>query len=130
KIDNSALIAQFDVPVGKIDKVPPAFVLWRIKRDVQERPPFRALRFADQHHLHFLRKAIAFARVTGNARTHYVLPRRRSAAVARNHVIEIQIIAIKSDAAVLTGVLVALEHVVARELYFLLRKPVEKEQHD
>ena len=110
--------------------MPPAFVLRRGEGDVQEWPPLRPLRFADQYHLNFLRAAIAFARVTRNARANHVFPRRRSAAIARHHVIEIQIVAIKSHAAVLAGILVALENIVARKLHFLLRKPIEKEEHD
>ncbi len=44
--------------------------------------------------------------------------------------IEIQFRSIKDLTAVLAGIFVALENVVARELYFLLRQPIEKEQDD
>ena len=44
--------------------------------------------------------------------------------------IQIKLATIKELAAVLAGVLVALKHVVSGEFYFLLRKPIEHEQHD
>src|ERR1700688_1732155 len=49
----ATLVAQLDVPVGEIDKVPPAFMLRRRERNVQERPPFRTLRFANKTHVRF-----------------------------------------------------------------------------
>src|SRR5947209_20255674 len=91
----------------------PALVLWSGERHVQERPPFRTLRFTDQRHLRFLRESIAFARVTRNARANDIFPSRISTAVAWNDVVEIQIVSIESDAAVLARVLVALENIVA-----------------
>ena len=39
------LVAQLDVPVREIDKVPPEIVLRRSKRDLNKRPPLRPLRF-------------------------------------------------------------------------------------
>ena len=44
--------------------------------------------------------------------------------------IQIQFAAIKSLAAVLTGVFVALENVVTRKFHFLFGKPIENEQHN
>ena len=44
--------------------------------------------------------------------------------------VQVQFAPVKSFAAILAGVLVALEDVVARELYFLFRKPVVAEQQD
>src|SRR6266446_9957022 len=123
-------IAQLDVPVSKIDKVPPTLVLRGGERDMQEWPPLRPLRFANETHLRFLRQTIAFARVTRNARANHVFPSRRSAAVARHYVIEIQIVTIEGIAAILAHVLVALENVVAGKFHFLFRQPIEKEQHD
>src|SRR5438477_13142307 len=108
----------------------PALVLWSGERHVQERPPFRTLRFTDQRHLRFLRESIAFARVTRNARANDIFPSRISTAVAWNDVIEIQIVSIESDAAVLARVLVALENIVAGKFNFLLRQSIEKEQHN
>jgi hypothetical protein len=45
-------------------------------------------------------------------------------------VIQIKIAPIEHLAAVLAGVLIALEHVVAREFYLLFREPIENEQHN
>jgi len=110
--------------------MPPAFVLWCIEGDVQERPPLWSLRFPNQRHLRFLGKAITFQRVTRDARANDILPGGRSTAIAWNHVIEIQIVSIKSLAAVLAGVFVPLEHIVPGKLHFLLGKTIEEKQHN
>src|SRR5260370_16319261 len=112
-----------------MEKVPPTLVLRRGERDVQEGPPLRPLRFANETHLRFLRQTIAFARVTRNARANHVFPSRRSAAVARHYVIEIQIVTIEGLAAILAHVLVALENVVAGGIFFLFfPSPAQKQQ--
>jgi hypothetical protein len=124
------LVTQFHIPVGKIDEVSPAFVLRRGKRHVDKWAPFGPFRSSNQTHVRFLRKSVAFARVTPDARANDIFPSCRSASIARHDVIEIQFVALKNLTAVLTGVLVALEHIVSRKLHFLFRKPIEKEQHD
>src|SRR5581483_6565335 len=110
--------------------MPPAFVLGSIEGDMQERPPLRPFRLTNQCHLCLLRKAIAFPCVTGNTRTNHVFPSRGSATVSRHHVIEVQIVSIESDSAILTGVLIALENIVTRKFYFLLREAIEKQEND
>ena len=55
---------------------------------------------------------------------------RRAAPVARDHVVEVQVIAIETFAAVLAGVLVPLENVVPGELHFLLRHMVIDDQQN
>ena len=75
--------------------------------------------------MRFTRKPVAFPRIARDARANHIFPSRRSAPVARHDMIQIQVAPIEQLAAVLAGVLVALEYVVAREFYFLLRKPIE-----
>ena len=108
----------------------PEIVLGRSKRDLNKWPPLRPLGFADQAHVRFTRKPVAFARIARNTRANHVFPSRRTAPVAWHDVIQIKLAPIEAVAAVLTSVLVALEYVVAREFYFLLRKPIEHQQHD
>src|SRR5580765_2676313 len=122
------LIAQFHVPVGKIDKVLPEVVLRRGKSDLDKWTPLWPFWFANKAHMRFPGKPIALARIAGNARANHVFPTRVPAAISRNHVIKIQIAAVKDTPAILAGALVALEHVVARKLHFLLGKPIEKKQ--
>ena len=110
--------------------MPPALVLGRREGDLDERSPFRPFRFADQGHLRFARQPVALARVTGDAGANDVLPRRGATAIPRHDVVEIQLAAVEHLAAILAGVLVPLENVVAGKLYLLLRQPIEKEQHD
>ena len=108
----------------------PKIVLGRSKRDLHKRPPLWPLRFANQTHVRFTRDTIALSGIAGYARTNNIFPSGRASAVARHDVIQIKIAPLKDVAAVLASVLVALEDIVARELYLLLWKPVEHEQHD
>lgn len=108
----------------------PALVLLTTKSDMQKRPPLRPARFADELHLRLVREAVAFARVTGNAGADDIFPCREAAFIARKDVVEIQFAALKNLTAILTGVVIALEDIVPGELYFLLRQPVEQEEHD
>jgi len=108
----------------------PEIVLGRSKGDLHKWPPFWPLRFADQAHVRFSRKTVAFTRVARNTRANHVFPSRRPAPVARHDVIQIKLAAIEELATVLAGVLVSLKHVVSGEFYFLLRKPIEHKQHN
>ena len=123
-------VAQLDIPVSEIDKMPPAFVLRRRKCDLHKRAPLRAFRFANQTHLCFPWQTVAFSRIARDTGANHVLPGGESAAVARHDVIEIQVVPLKNLAAVLAGVLVALENIVPRKFHFLFRQPIEEEQHD
>ncbi len=123
-------IAQLDVPVSKIDKVLPKIVLRRGKGNLDERPPFWPFGFADQAHVRFARKPIAFACIAGDARTNHVFPRCSPSPIARHDVIEIKFASIEDLTAVLAGVFVALEDIVTRKLYLLLWKPIEHQQHN
>jgi len=98
--------------------------------DLDKRAPLRPLRLADQMHARFNRRAIGLLRVTDDARADDVLPRCRTTAVARDDVIEVQVLAVKFAAAILAGVAVALENIVPRELDFLLRHAIKQYQED
>src|SRR5262245_19894455 len=80
--------------------------------------------------MRFAREPVAFARIAGDARANYVLPRGRSSAIAGHDVIEIEFATVETMTAVLAGVLVTLEDVVSGKFHFLLRKPIESEKHD
>ena len=108
----------------------PAFVLLRRECDLHKWAPLRALRFANQTHLRFPRQTVALARIARDTGANHVLPGGESASVARHDVIEIQVVPLKNLAAVLAGVLVALENIVPREFHFLFRQPIEEEQYD
>jgi hypothetical protein len=78
----------------------------------------------------FTREPIALARIATDARAHHVLPRGCSSAITRHDVIQIEFAAVERLAAVLAGVLIALEHVVPGKLDFLLWKPIEHQKHN
>ena len=100
-------------------------MLRRGKRDLDKRPPFWSLGFADQAHVRFTRKPIALARIARNARANHVLPSCGPSPIPRNDVIQIEFTSIENLTAVLAGVLVALKDIVASKLYFLFWKPIE-----
>jgi len=124
------LVAQLDVPVGEIDEMPPALMLLAAERNVDERSPLWTLRFANERHLRLVGEPITFPRITGDARTNDVLPRREAAFVAWQNVIEIQLLALEHFSAVLTGVVVAFKDIVPGKLHFLLRQSIKKKKHD
>ena len=80
------LVAQFDVPVREVDEVLPEIVLRGRKCDMHERPPLRSLRFANQAHVRFARKTVAFARIAPDTGANHVLPRGRSSTITRHDV--------------------------------------------
>lgn len=108
----------------------PAIVLVQTEIDLYKWPPLRTLRLADEVHPGFLRRAIGLLGITRDAGTNNVFPGGGAAPVARDNVIEIQVFAIKSFAAVLAGVFVALENVVTREFDLFLRHVVIDHQED
>ena len=97
---------------------------------MDERPPFWSLRFPDQAHVRFAREPVALSRIAGDARANNVFPRGVTTAITGHNVIEIEFAAIEKLAAVLAGVLVALEYIVPGKFHFLLWKPIKKQKHN
>ena len=108
----------------------PTVVLVEAEIDLNEWTPLGSLRLFYQMQASFLRSAVGLTRVTRDAGANDVFPRRRATAISWKNVIKIQILAIKQMTAVLAGVAVALEDVVACELHFLLRHVIVCEQQD
>jgi hypothetical protein len=75
-------------------------------------------------------KPVGLARVAPDARADDVLPRGLAAVVARDHVVQVELLAREDPRAVLAGVLVSLEHVVAGQLKLLARQLVEEREED
>jgi hypothetical protein len=98
--------------------------------DLDEGTPFGALGFADEMHAGFLRGAVGFAGVARDARANDVFPSGGAAAIARDNVVEIEVLALEKLSAVLTCIAVALENVVAGEFDFLAREAVEHEEQN
>ena len=94
-----ALVAQLDVPIGEIDEMPPAFVLLAAEGNMNKRPPFWTLWFANECHLRLVWEPIALSRITRDAGADDVLPGRETAFVARQHVIEIQLLTLENFSA-------------------------------
>ena len=81
-------------------------------------------------HIGLFGRPVGLAGVAGNATAYDICPGREPAVMARHHVINIQFLAVKLFAAVLAGILVALEDILACELHFLVGNPVKKTQED
>jgi len=126
----SDVLTQFHVPIGEVNEVFPTVVLVEAEIDLHEWTPLGSLRFLHQMQTCFLRSAVRLARVARDAGADNVFPRRRAAAISREDVIQIQVLPIKQMATVLAGVTVALEDVVTRELHFLFRHVVVREEQN
>src|SRR2546425_10531407 len=98
----------------------PAIVMLEPEVDLHKRSPLRPLRLANQMHSGLMRRAIRLDGIAAHTRANDVLPGGRSATVARDHVVQVQVFAIKLVAAILARVLISLEDVVSRELDFFL----------
>jgi len=123
-------VPELDIPIRDVEEMFPA-VVWGVRdRDVDERPPLRTFRLPDELHLRLVWKAVALARIARDARADDVLPRRLPAAVAGQHVVEIQVFPVEQNAAILAGVPVPLEHIVPGELDLFFGQPLEEHEHD
>jgi len=130
-MESAYILAQFHVPVSKINEMLPAIVLVQCKVDLDEWTPLRPLRLADEMHTGLLRCAVGFARIASNARANNIFPRGRTTPVARDDVIEVQFASIESFAAILAGVLVAFEDVMPCEFdLFLGQMVIDYKQDD
>src|SRR5476651_1800277 len=103
------LIRQLDVPVSEIDEVLPRVVAGLAELEMEHGPPFRALRLMEELQAGLARRPVALAAVAGDAGADDVFPRGFAAPVARDDVVEIEVLAVELMAAILAGVVVALE---------------------
>ena len=124
------IFSKLNVPVSQINEVLPAIVLMQAEVDLDKWPPLWPFRFANEMHARLLRRAIRFERIAFDAGANNIFPGRRPAAVARNNMIEIKIVAIEGLPAVLAHVLVTLENVVPCELDLFFRQMVVDHQQD
>lgn len=123
-------LADFHIPVSDIDKMPPAFVDWIVGREMHERSPSRFSWGADEAHSGCLGGFVALAGIAGDAGADDVFPGGGTTGLPRNHVVQIQVRAVKYFAAVLAGVLVSFKNVVAGEFDFFLGIAIEKPKED
>ena len=73
-----------------------------------------------------MRQPIGLPRIAFNARTNDILPRRLTACITRDHMVKIELLARQDPRTVLTGILIPIENVPARQLQFLAREFIEK----
>src|SRR5688500_11433479 len=81
-------------------------------------------------HARLLWSTIGFAGITRNAGAYDVLPGGGSAAFSWNHMIQIEVLAVKNTTTVLAGVFVPLKNIVTRKLHFFLGEPIKKQQQN
>src|SRR5260221_1640611 len=98
----------------------PAVMLRQREMDLHEWPPLRTFWLPNKVHTGFLWGVVCLAGVTLDARTHNVLPGRRTATVPRHNVIQGQILAVADFAAILAGIFVPFGNVRPSELQFPL----------
>lgn len=98
--------------------------------DLYEGTPFGPFGFANEAQSGLLWGAVGLSRIATNARANNVLPRSWSATVARDDVVQVQILAVKNFATVLTGVFVTFKNIMTGEFDLLFGQPVIHEQQD
>ena len=108
----------------------PRFVACLVELEMEHGPPFRTLRFVEQLQPGLRGSAVALAAVARHAGTDNVFPGGFAATVARDDVVEIEVLAVELMPAILAGVVIAFEDVVPRKFHFLLRHPIEKEKEN
>ena len=121
---------QFDVPVGEIEEMFPTIVVRDPEIDLDKRPPFGAFGFAYQMDPGLVRRAVGLPGVARNAAADDVFPACGTSPVAGNDVVEVQILPVEEFSAILAGITIPLEDVVAGEFDLLFRKAVKHDQHD
>ena len=89
------LLTEFDIPIRDVEEVPPGIMNLCTERDLHERTPLRTLRLTDQAHSSFQRRPVGLPRVTRNAGTHDVFPGGPDRPIPRDHVVEVQVLALK-----------------------------------
>jgi hypothetical protein len=123
-------VAQLDVPISQVYEMPPTLVAVAVETDIHERAPLWPDGLFDEPHADLVGEAIALLRIARDARADNILPRGQAAFVAGQDMVEIQVALLENFAAVLAGILVALEDVGPCEFDFFLRQAVEEHQHD
>jgi hypothetical protein len=124
------ILAELNIPVGQINEMLPTIVLIEREVNLHERPPLGPLGLTNQMHPGFLGRAIGLQRVALNARANNVLPGCGTTPIPRDYVIQVEVLPITGLAAILAGILVALENIVPGEFHFLLRKVIVNQQKD
>jgi len=92
--------------------------------------PLGTLGFVEKLEAGLGRCAVALAAVAGHAGADNIFPGGLAAAIAWNNVVEIEVLAIEFDPAVLAGVVIAFEDVVPGKFDFLLRHAIKEEKQD
>ena len=98
--------------------------------DVAAGVEIEGARFAGRAHVGFVRELIAFAAVAGMAAGYEIFPGGESAAGAWNYVVEREFAGGQRGAAILAGVAVAQQNVLARQCARLVRNAAVFEQAD
>ena len=87
----------------------PAIMLVQTEIDLDERTPLRTLGLADEMHPCLLWSSIRFECIALDAGANNIFPGGRSPSIARDDVIQIQVLSIENSPAILAGIAVTLE---------------------
>ena len=124
------LLAKLDGPVGDVNEMLPDLVGDSVEVEVEVRSPERLLRPSDERHIGLLRSAVRFRGIALLAATDDVLPGGSSPEMARDDVVEVEVLFIHGLATILAGVFVPLVNVLAGELDLLVWRFVVQDEED
>ena len=119
-----SVLGEIRVPVGGIRNGKERKPFAISDASLNERGPLGFEGRPQQLHLRLLGRFAALSAVAGKARAHDVVPTRRPAAGTRDHVIQVQLVARKSAAAILAGTFVTNIDIVTAEPNLSVRYPI------
>lgn len=106
----------------------PAVIDTSCEGDVHKGAPLRSLRLLKKLHPCLVREAIPLAGIARDAGADDIFPSGLSSSVAGQHMVDIEMTAVKMLAAVLAGVFIPLKDIESCELDLLLGKAVKEAQ--
>lgn len=83
------LTLQLDIPIGDVEEVSPAFIVFESNTDLSHGAPFGSFRFSHQLHSGFAGGTVGLMCVTADAGADDVFPGGGAAAISWNDVVEV-----------------------------------------
>ena len=108
----------------------PAVIDSACKGDVHKGAPFWALRFFKQLHPRLVRQAIPLAGIADDAGADDIFPGGLASAIARQHMVDIELATLKMFTAVLAGILIPFKDIEPRELDLLFWEALKEAEDD
>ena len=98
--------------------------------EIDQWPPTRGNRFPQRGHSRLQGEFISLLGITADAGTHNILPVSHASLVPWNDMVKVQVPVLKTLAAILANIVIALQDILAGKLDFLPRQSIKCRQHN